>query len=342
MERKIKLERLVDYGVRNEKKYVQLLIEKNELWKKIRYINFWKACYPQWLYAYFEEKNIKKAKQFMYTAGKIVNLMKESHTSEMCLGPYEKLTTLLLSDSNELIELFTKWDYEDIYFQKKVIGFSPIIQQLLKNNKKAATRELKKYYEYEYTFSTSFKAFGGSSLYQNDSTLMKDLIDGNKSGIKKGLKYLVEEEVHRNRLYGKEFASNFLSFPAVAILKTAWILGYEIEVDSPYIPMELMPIQPLEKYEVPYFFMDGYEGEIPESYLKWKKAEALGLNEITTKNKTEFKWDKTKYNSLQEAIIIENALAKGFRVEKDRLGNVNIYNEIGKNIASWVEGKGWN
>ena len=94
---------------------------------------------------------------------------------------------------------------------------------------------------------------------------------GDVAILKIGIEYLVSKPIHKKRFFRQAFETDFLSFPAVAILKVAWILGYEIEIDSPYIPMDLMPIRPLEKYEVPYFFMEGYEGKIPDAYLKWKE-----------------------------------------------------------------------
>lgn len=117
-------------------------------------------------------------------------------------------------------------------------------------------------------------------------------------------------------------------------LKTAWILGHEIEIDSPYIPMDLMPVRPLEKYEVPYFFMEGYEGEYPEGWLEWKAKQDLGIPEAA-EGSIDFIWDKNKYASRQEAIIIEAALKKGYRVEKDEADNSIIYNLEGKRIGEW-------
>ena len=37
--------------------------------------------------------------------------------------------------------------------------------------------------------------------------------------------------------------------------KLAWRKGIEVEVNSPLISKELLPIQPLDKYEIPYDFL---------------------------------------------------------------------------------------
>ena len=106
---------------------------------------------------------------------------------------------------------------------------------------------------------------------------MKALVEGDKDGIKEGLEYMVSEPIHNGRLgsdYEINYIGNIVSFPAITILKAAWLLGYEIEIDSSLIPMDLMPVRPLEKYEVPYFFLEGYEGELPSSYIEWKEKQA--------------------------------------------------------------------
>jgi len=47
----------------------------------------------------------------------------------------------------------------------------------------------------------------------------------------------------------------FILMPTLTFVKLAWMKGYEIELDSQYIPNEWLPIQPLESYEIPYDFL---------------------------------------------------------------------------------------
>lgn len=44
--------------------------------------------------------------------------------------------------------------------------------------------------------------------------------------------------------------------PALGYAKLAWILGMEVEIKSKLIPKALLPVLPLEKYEVPYDFLE--------------------------------------------------------------------------------------
>ncbi|MFC4263902.1 Imm49 family immunity protein [Ferruginibacter yonginensis] len=49
--------------------------------------------------------------------------------------------------------------------------------------------------------------------------------------------------------------AQYVSFPALGYAKLAWLKGIEVEVKSHLVPKELLPIQPLEKYEIPYDFL---------------------------------------------------------------------------------------
>ena len=49
--------------------------------------------------------------------------------------------------------------------------------------------------------------------------------------------------------------------------------------------MDLMPVTPLDHYEVPYFFLDGYQGEIPKGYREAERSrqEKRNANKISPK-----------------------------------------------------------
>jgi hypothetical protein len=46
---------------------------------------------------------------------------------------------------------------------------------------------------------------------------------------------------------------------ATLYAKIAWRHGHELAVDTPMIPKEWLPVQPLAAYEDPYEFMRAYE-----------------------------------------------------------------------------------
>ena len=48
---------------------------------------------------------------------------------------------------------------------------------------------------------------------------------------------------------------NFLSFFGTLEAKLCWLKGIPVQIDSPWVPMELMPVQPLDHYDDVYDFL---------------------------------------------------------------------------------------
>jgi hypothetical protein len=45
----------------------------------------------------------------------------------------------------------------------------------------------------------------------------------------------------------------------VILAKLAYHLGYELNIDSPWIPHELLPVEPLAEYKLPYEFLSDFD-----------------------------------------------------------------------------------
>ena len=84
---------------------------------------------------------------------------------------------------------------------------------------------------------------------------------------RKSLNYYLSPGVIRStkRLYKSQ--GSLYSLQANILLKAAWRLGFEYTHDHPLVLNELLPIEPNPNYENPYFFVDGYKGDIPQSWL---------------------------------------------------------------------------
>ncbi|MDH0718096.1 immunity 49 family protein [Acinetobacter junii] len=65
-------------------------------------------------------------------------------------------------------------------------------------------------------------------------------------------------KIHKylNQHLVEEFSGEIWSHHPVMFTKLAWMNGLEIEIDNPLVPMELMPIKPLEHYDYHYDFLD--------------------------------------------------------------------------------------
>ncbi|HBP30990.1 MAG: Imm49 family immunity protein [Advenella sp.] len=54
------------------------------------------------------------------------------------------------------------------------------------------------------------------------------------------------------------YTADIISTEAVVLAKLAWRNGYEVNIDSPYVPKEWLPVKPLVHYEDEFDFMKAY------------------------------------------------------------------------------------
>ncbi len=92
-------------------------------------------------------------------------------------------------------------------------------------------------------------------------------IDRDEERVKDVLTELETPKLRRQSIFYREFIDDYLSILTAAYLKMCWRNGMEIQIDSPTVPMAMMPVEPLETYEVAYPYLEGWESE------EWETAE---------------------------------------------------------------------
>lgn len=75
----------------------------------------------------------------------------------------------------------------------------------------------------------------------------------------------------RNHEFAFTFTEHFIATHAVIYAKLAWRNGYQLNIDTPWIPKEWLPIQPLDEYPEPWDFMKEFDLWTPfdEEYVDW-------------------------------------------------------------------------
>lgn len=83
------------------------------------------------------------------------------------------------------------------------------------------------------------------------------LAQGDVAAMESALAELTSEKMARVRNDELSFGYThfFIGTHAVIYAKLAWIRGFEVRVDSPYVPAEWLPVRPLPSYSDPYEFM---------------------------------------------------------------------------------------
>jgi hypothetical protein len=70
---------------------------------------------------------------------------------------------------------------------------------------------------------------------------------------KEGLQALIEDQAKIKSV--NELEGQFLAGFAVVHAKLCWYRGIEVHIQNPLVPMQLMPIEPLDSYDVEYDFL---------------------------------------------------------------------------------------
>jgi Immunity protein 49 len=85
------------------------------------------------------------------------------------------------------------------------------------------------------------------------------LAHGDRAGMLSALEELTAPKLVKGRRFDLAQFGFFIAEHATMYAKIAWRHGHELAVDTPMIPKEWLPVQPLAAYEDPYEFMRAYE-----------------------------------------------------------------------------------
>jgi hypothetical protein len=96
--------------------------------------------------------------------------------------------------------------------------------------------------------------------YVPDQSFYLALANGSKEGMEAALAEMTAPKValKRNGDFHFAFAGQFIACFATLYAKIACRQGHTIELDTPFIPNEWLPVSPLEEYPDPYEFMRRY------------------------------------------------------------------------------------
>lgn len=100
------------------------------------------------------------------------------------------------------------------------------------------------------------------------------LCNKDNEGMKIALEKLLEPKLAKNAVYDNNVWFDFyLQMQVLMYGKIASIHGFDLGIDSPIAPKELIEYKPLEKYEDPYDFMKEFDYSQPlENWIDfWKQ-----------------------------------------------------------------------
>ena len=205
------------------------------------------------MYDYLVEGKIRSLKQHFYVASKLcLASIREDEYQQFETGG--DIFDALLSDSPEVINAMAHLETPTLIRERDNPLWSRFhvhMLQLAIRGEDAALREkIEKIAKHgkkpERQASASGQDFY-SLLLQRDQAGLENLIQ-NKSARIKSADPLIED---------------WMSYLGTLQTKLCWLKGIPVQIDSPLIPMELMPIQPLAHYDGVYDFLQ--PGWVPPS-----------------------------------------------------------------------------
>ncbi len=76
--------------------------------------------------------------------------------------------------------------------------------------------------------------------------LLNGFLNKDRYQIENALKVMIQTHKKRNN---DPLISKFFSVDTAGFCKLAWLKGHEIDLNSTLVPLEMMPVKPLDKYE---------------------------------------------------------------------------------------------
>ena len=218
------------------------------------------------LNSFFEEKSLQKAKQHFFNCALLDSFRIKTYNDRMFDYDLHSIGYAMLSDNIDFIKtVFAKLTYQSTYLEdvtEKVIPitmeenvlagegaiFTHTVQQFLLGNNSLIERNL------EIMEKVWFKKPNENSTLQYDVNFFKALYQKDFSRCEEVIKEMLSPKIHKKR-NDDALLNKYISMPALGYVKLAWILGYELEIKNKLIPKDLLPVQPLEKYVIPYDFL---------------------------------------------------------------------------------------
>lgn len=205
-------------------------------------------------YTLLYEENIPQFKQHCYTAGYLQILGDEKP------DPYVHFTQIM-SDNQDLIDYIVK--QLDYVWDEKYNPKQDCDNFIIKNRSLALAGKFDELKKRSKIFLKAHNKYNERRVPEHLFYLA--LIDKDVKKMKESLELLLEPRMARKSVYGIDNAFSFYLQTRVLILaKIAAHHGYDLGIDHPSAPKELIKIEPLKEYKIEYDFMKEFDFNYPQ------------------------------------------------------------------------------
>jgi Immunity protein 49 len=210
------------------------------------------------LFSWFRHNDLESMRQWWYVAAKLHQWNYSRYAQTAPVGNMLELISPLLSNCRLLIQWFADYHYSYDSSDMMTLVEDPRTRSFCAYQAFLALRgEWGRLIERcERVIADPVAAELGSGLDLNEYLFYLALARRQRHGMEEALRHIVEPRAVRERIgeHGGLWG-DLISAEAVIYAKIAWYHGYEVQVSSPYVPLEWLPMEPLTHYDNHYRFL---------------------------------------------------------------------------------------
>lgn len=205
------------------------------------------------MYTWFRSRDLQSMRKWWYVAAK---LLQWSYLGSEKVNPTMYMFDLinpLLSNNRQIIHWFTNFDpsYDVTSVEDPASHHFRAYQAFL-----ALRAEWGRLIERCERVIAQVAEEPNFNLYLNDNLFYLALARRERLGMEQALRHIVQPKAVVERMYEEDaLCAGLISTAAVIYAKIAWFHGLEVEVVSPYVPLEWLSMEPLVDYDNRYAFL---------------------------------------------------------------------------------------
>ena len=203
-------------------------------------------------YAYFHQGNLKKAKQAYYSGARLMRFVYNNYRNDTyphadIAFRIDRINMALLSDHPQIITGLGHAVTNRLTQQAARGATNFTILAIIREDVEVLSEQIKLLTKYHLSKKNR-------NWIQPEVNFFSAYLAKDQQGITDAIYSMLKS---RKYMYiSKAFmrGERRMDIPAITYAKLAWLKGYEIEIDHPMIPMDFLPIQPLDHYtdELPF------------------------------------------------------------------------------------------
>lgn len=246
---------LYNYYIDLEKIKIDRSLDSNFLQDQVR-AGLWEKNQYFALYHLSVENDYAAARQRFYVAGRMGEYLNNVYQNPWMAHGMFYMYYALLSDHQALIQRYAHLTHPLKNEMNQNAGvFTTVVQNIIVDDWEQIDQHVHAIENFKGAKLKSIKSIRDRFLAYIEALRNRDI-----TMLEKALKSFEEPSFKASMRRGEILYEYLISHHTLGLAKLAWYKGLPVEIDSPYVPHEMLPISPLPSYLDPYHFLEGGQG----------------------------------------------------------------------------------